>query len=153
MARDGFYLGLRAYVAWQWLKSGIPKVTDAAWVGTGEEVRSFVERVSRIPEPPARPPIAFGWYRSLLQALMERGLQRPLAVGLVLGNLTAGVGLLLGIRTRGAAAVGLAQNLAFSLAGSAGHNPLMLVAETILIVSPDEVDRIGVEGWLRSWRR
>jgi thiosulfate dehydrogenase [quinone] large subunit len=146
--RDLFYLGLRLYVSGQWLRSALPKLRDPNW-SNGEEVKRFLTRATAVPPPPARPPIAFGWYRSFLTKMMEGDRPRYLAQVIVVGQLVSGVGLLLPVQPRLAAAVGLLQNLTFSLAGSSGHNPTMLLAQQHLIVTGDEVGRIGLQSGRR----
>ena len=148
MMRDYFYLALRLYLASQWLKSAVPKLRDPGWMSTGEEVKRFCERAILVPEPPARPQVSFEWYRDLLKAMTEGEMPRYLGRGLVLGQLVCGLGLLLGIQPRKAAAIGLVQNLSFALAGTSGHNPTMLLAEQILLLTSNDIARFGVEGWL-----
>ena len=147
--RDVFYLLVRLYLAWQWLASVSSKSRDPGWISTGEEVRRFCERASTVPPPPARPPVAFGWYRSVLKMMAQGDRPRYLARVLVIGQLVSGVGLLLGVQTRKAAAIGLAQNLSFSLAGSSGQNPPMLLAAELLVLAPGDVGRLGLASVVR----
>jgi thiosulfate dehydrogenase [quinone] large subunit len=121
-------------------------------MSTGEAMVRFVERAVVVPPPPAKPPVSFEWYRTLLTATMVEPVPRYLARAIVAGQLASGLGLLLGIRTRAAAGIGLLQNTSFSLAGSSGHNPFMMLAQELLLLTPDDVARFGVEGWLHHTR-
>jgi len=67
-----FWLVVRLYVGWQWITAGWHKVTDPAWVQTGEALKGYWERAVAIPET-GRPAITFGWYRSFLSGLLESG--------------------------------------------------------------------------------
>jgi thiosulfate dehydrogenase [quinone] large subunit len=143
------YLGIRLYVAYKWLESALPKIGDPAWTSTGEAMKQFVERAQAVPPPPAKPPVSFGWYRRLLKVTIQGSTPRYMARAIVAGQLVCGFGLLLGFRPRSAAAIGLLQNLSFSLAGSSGHNPFMMLAQELLLLTPDDVARYGWEGWRR----
>ena len=67
------WLIARLYVGYSWLTSGWGKVSNPAWMQTGEALRGFWERAIQIPDAPGRPAIAFNWYRSFIQALLEGG--------------------------------------------------------------------------------
>lgn len=146
--QDFIYLAVRLYLASQWLKSAVPKLGDPGWMSTGEEVKRFCERAVVVPAPPARPQVSFDWFRHLLEGMTEGEMPRLLGRGLVLGQLACGLGLLLGIHPRKAAASGLLQNLSFALAGISGHNPTMLLAEEVLLLTSSDIAKFGVEGWL-----
>src|SRR5688572_25385172 len=57
---------IRVYVGWEWLEAGWHKVTDPAWVGTGEALLGYWTRAVTIPET-GRAAISYDWYRSFLQ--------------------------------------------------------------------------------------
>jgi thiosulfate dehydrogenase [quinone] large subunit len=103
-------------------------------MNSGDAVRVFWEQAVIVPQPPAQPAASFGWYRTLLRRLLATDAHRWLGPLLAILQVATGVGLLLGRPLRGSALVGLLQNLGFSLAGGRGHNPLMLVAQTILLL-------------------
>jgi thiosulfate dehydrogenase [quinone] large subunit len=129
---------LRLYLGTIWISQWRHKVTDPSWVQTGDAVLEFWESAVAVPSPPARPAVSFAIYRSFLRWLIEARLHRPIALLQVVAQGLVGAALLLGWRVRLAATVGLILNLNFSLAGGRGHNPLMLVAETVLAVAPDD---------------
>lgn len=62
------WLVIRIYIGYTWLTSGLGKLGNPAWVQTGEALRGFWERAVVIPEAPARPLIAFNWYRTFIQS-------------------------------------------------------------------------------------
>jgi uncharacterized membrane protein YphA (DoxX/SURF4 family) len=116
---------------------------DPNWA-SGDEIRRYLGRATSVPAAPARPPITFGWYRRLLTRMMDGDRPRLLAQLIVLGQMASGLGLLLPIQPRVAAAIGLLQNLMFAMAGSSGHNPTMMLAQQQLIVASDDVGRLGI---------
>ncbi|HLC34466.1 MAG TPA: hypothetical protein VJJ70_05645, partial [Anaerolineales bacterium] len=49
------WLIARVYMGYTWINSGWGKVTNPAWVQTGEALKGFWERAVLIPDAPARP--------------------------------------------------------------------------------------------------
>jgi thiosulfate dehydrogenase [quinone] large subunit len=143
------YLLLRLYLGGIWLSQGLQKLREPRWMGSGEAPLAFWQRAVLIPEPPAEPPISFGWYRAGVRGLIRTGRHVPIARMLVVAQLVTGAALVLGYGTRAAALVGLLQNLGFSLAGGRAHNPFMLVGETILLCAASEPGHLGVDGLRR----
>lgn len=142
------YLALRIYLGYVWLQEGVPKLGDRNWMVTGETVQTFWRRAVVVPEPPVHPAVHFGWYRDFLRRLLEAQAHTWLAPLLVLSELATGASLLLGLFTRAAALAGLIQNLNFALAGGRGHNPFMLIAQTVLLFAPSDPGRLGLDGLL-----
>jgi thiosulfate dehydrogenase (quinone) large subunit len=67
------WLILRIYLGYTWLSSGLTKVSNPAWVETGQALRGFWTGAVQVPESPARPPIAFDWYRAFIQWMLDMG--------------------------------------------------------------------------------
>jgi thiosulfate dehydrogenase [quinone] large subunit len=57
------WLAVRVWLGLQWIKSGFPKLTNPAWMQTGEALKGFWTGAIQVPAE-GRPPIAFDWYRS-----------------------------------------------------------------------------------------
>ena len=129
------WLVVRVYLGYTWINSGLGKLNNPAWVQTGEALKGFWERAVTIPEAPARPLIAFDWYRSFLQALLDGGSYTWFAKLVTAGEILIGVGLLLGMFTGIAAFFGGFMNWNFMMAGSASTNPLMFVLAAFLILA------------------
>ena len=64
------WLAVRVWLGWQWIEAGWHKVTNPAWMQTGEALKAFWMGAVQIPAE-GRPPIAFDWYRTLLQAGLD----------------------------------------------------------------------------------
>jgi len=118
------WLVARMYLGYQWLESGLRKVSDPAWMSGGTALKSFWERAIQVPAPPARPPIAYDWYRDFLQFMLEREWYTWFAKLVVVGELAVGIALILGAFTAIAAGTGAFMNLNFMLAGTASTNPV-----------------------------
>ena len=90
------WLIVRLYVGYAWLTSGWGKLGNPAWVQTGEALKGFWQRAVVIPEAPARPLIAFDWYRAFIQSLLDSGSYVWFAKLVVAGEILIGLALILG---------------------------------------------------------
>src|SRR6266498_847776 len=64
----GLCLIVRLYLAYSWITSGFGKLTNPAWVNTGDALKGFW--VNALKTDP-KPVIAFDWYRSFIQFLVD----------------------------------------------------------------------------------
>lgn len=129
------WLILRLYLGYTWLESGLGKLSNPAWTQTGEALKGFWERAVLIPEAPARPAIAFDWYRAFIQAMLDAGAYTWFSKLVLAGELLIGVALILGAFTGVAAFFGGFMNWNFMMAGSASSNPLLFTIAILLILA------------------
>lgn len=129
------WLIIRLYVGYAWLSSGWGKVGNPAWTETGVALRGFWERAVFIPDAPARPAIAFDWYRAFIQALLDGGHYTWFAKLVVAGEVLVGVALILGAFVGVAAFAGGLMNWNFMMAGTASTNPLLFLLSILLILA------------------
>ena len=129
-----FYLGLRLFLAWEWIEAGLHKVTDPAWVQTGAALRAYWERAVALPAPPARPPITYPAYRAFIQFMLDNGWYSWFAHAVAWGEVLIGLGLLFGGLVGFAAFFALLMNFAFLFAGTTSSNPLLIMLELIVIL-------------------
>lgn len=129
------WLVIRLYVGYQWLSSGLGKLSNPAWVTTGEALKGFWTRAVLIPEAPARPAIAFDWYRSFLQTLLDSNSHVWFAKLVVAGEILIGIALILGLFTAIAAFFGGFMNWNFMMAGTASTNPVLLILSILLVLA------------------
>lgn len=134
----------RLWLGWQWLQAGIHKVTDPAWMQTGDALSGFWQRAVAIPET-GRPLIAYDWYRSFLQVLIDAQAHTWFAKLVVYGELLVGVALILGVFTGIAALFGGFMNWNFMMAGSASVNPVYLVIAIALALAWKVSGYIGLD--------
>ncbi len=125
---------LRVWLGYDWITHGIDKLGNPAWM-SGESLLGFWQRAVAVPEAPARPLIAFDWYRSFLQALIDGGSHVWFAKFVAVGELLVGIALVLGIFTGIAAFFGGLMNFNFMLAGTASTNPVLFLAAILLIMA------------------
>lgn len=142
------WLLARVYLGYIWLSSGLQKVTNPAWTQNGEALRGFWERAAAIPDAPARPAIAFDWYRAFIQALLDAQAYTWFAKLVTIGELLIGAALILGMFTGIAAFFGGFMNWNFMMAGSASTNPLLFTISILLILSWKTAGWLGIDRWL-----
>lgn len=142
------WLILRLYLGYTWITSGLQKLGNPAWTQTGQALRGFWERAVAIPEAPARPLIAFDWYRSFLQSLINAQAYTWFAKLITAGELLIGVALIFGAFVGIAAFAGAFLNWNFMMAGTASINPLMFVLTILLILAWKTAGWIGLDRWL-----
>lgn len=129
------WLIARVYVGYTWFNSGWGKMSNPAWMQTGEALKGFWERAVIVPEAPARPAIAFDWYRAFIQSLLDSGAYTWFAKLVVVGELLVGVALVLGLFTGIAAFAGGFMNWNFMMAGTASINPVLFTLSILLILA------------------
>ena len=128
------YLGLRLFLAWEWLEAGWSKVTNPAWVQTGDALRAYWERAVLLPVPPARPAITYPAYRAFIQYMLDNGWYTWFASVVAWGEVLIGLGFLFGGLIGFAAFFALLMNFAFLFAGTASSNPMLIMLEVVVLL-------------------
>jgi thiosulfate dehydrogenase [quinone] large subunit len=151
--RDGreaapFYLGIRLFLAWEWLEAGWHKVTDPAWVQTGDALRAYWERAVGLPAPPARPPITYPAYRAFIQYMLDNDWYTWFAKLVAYGEVLIGLGFLFGGLIGFAAFFALLMNFSFIFAGSTSSNPTLILLEVVLLLGWRVAGWWGVDRFL-----
>jgi thiosulfate dehydrogenase [quinone] large subunit len=142
------WLIIRVYLGYQWIHSGWGKVTNPAWMDGGAALKGFWTNAVMVPEAPARPAIAFDWYRSFLQMLLDANAYTWFAKLVAFGELLVGVALILGIFTGIAAFFGGFLNWNFMMAGTASTNPVLFTISVLLILAWKTSGWWGLDRWV-----
>ncbi len=142
------WLVARLYMGYTWITSGWGKLNNPAWMQTGEALKGFWERAVAIPDAPARPAIAFGWYRVFLQWLLSSGSYTWFAKVITFGELLVGVAFVLGAFVGVAAFIGGFMNWNFMMAGSASINPVLFTIAILLVLAWKTAGWWGLDRWL-----
>ena len=142
------WLIARLYLGYTWLHAGIGKISNPAWVQTGEALQGFWTRAVMIPDAPARPAITFAWYRSFLQFMLDSGSYTWFAKLVVAGEFLIGIALILGVFTGLAAFFGGFMNWNFMMAGTASSNPVLFTISILLILAWKTAGWIGLDRWI-----
>ena len=143
------WLVLRLYLGYQWLAAGLEKLASPAW-GSGRVIYGFWKQAVALPKPPARPLIAYGWYRGFLVGLLHggHGLWVFFAGLIAWGEVLVGVFLVLGLVTGIAAFAGAFMNFNYMLAGSASTNPVLFLLAVILMLAWKTAGYWGLDRWV-----
>lgn len=144
------WLAVRVWLGWQWIDSATHKIGVPAWTETGEALKGYWERAVAIPES-GRPPIAFDWYRSFLQGLLDAEAYTWFAKLVAYGELLVGIALIIGAFVGIAAFFGAFMNFNFMLAGSASTNPVLFIAALLLMFAWKTAGFIGADYFLLNW--
>lgn len=141
------WLLLRLYLAYSWLESGWGKVGNPAW-RSGASLKGFWERAVAIPDAPGRPAIAFDWYRTFIQSLLNSGSYTWFSTVVMISELLVGILILLGAFVGIAAFLGAFMNWNFMMAGTASINPMLFVVSILLILAWKTAGWLGLDRFL-----
>lgn len=143
------WLVVRVWLGWQWLSAGWGKVTGAGAHPWGSDViLGFWQRAVAMPQPPARPAIAYDWYRSFLEFFININAESWMAPLIAWGELLVGLALIVGAFVGIAAVFGAFMNMNFMLAGTASTNPIMLLVAILLVLAWKTAGWWGLDRWL-----
>jgi len=138
------WLPLRLWLGYQWIEASSHKLGNPAWTQTGTALKGFWTNAVAMPEN-GRPPIAFGWYRSFIQALLDAEAYTWFAKLIAYGELLIGIGLIVGAVIGVTAFFAAFMNWNFMMAGSASTNPLLFVIAIGLLLAWRVAGQVGVD--------
>lgn len=141
---------IRVLIGLTWLQSGLGKLSNPAWIETGVALQGYWTNAIAIPEQ-GRPPIAFDWYRSFIQGLLDSGSYVWFSKLIVFGEILVGIALIVGAFVGIAAFFAALMNWNFIMAGSASTNGLLLVGAIALILAWKNAGYLGLDYFLLRW--
>ncbi len=144
------WLVVRIWLGYQWIDAASHKIGNPAWVVTGDALKGYWSNAIAIPET-GRPPIAFDWYRSFIQGLLDAQAYTWFAKLVAYGELLVGIALIVGAFVGIAAFFGAVMNWNFMMAGSASTNPVLFVAALLLIFAWKTAGFLGLDYFLLNW--
>jgi thiosulfate dehydrogenase [quinone] large subunit len=144
------WLPLRLWLGYQWIEAATHKLTNPAWMQTGEAIKGFWLNAVKIPET-GRAAISFDWYRTFLQALLDAQAYTWFAKLIAVGELLVGIGLIVGAFTGIAAFFGGFMNWNFMMAGSASTSPMLFTIAVLLILAWKVSGYVGADYYLLRW--
>jgi thiosulfate dehydrogenase (quinone) large subunit len=142
------WLPLRIWLGIQWIQASEHKLVDPAWMQTGQALKGFWLNAVKLPDAPAKPAIAFDWYRSFLQFMLNTQSYTWFAKAVAVGELLIGIGLIIGAFVGIAAFFGALMNWNFMMAGSASINPMLFIVAIGLILAWKVAGYIGADYFL-----
>jgi thiosulfate dehydrogenase (quinone) large subunit len=138
------WLAVRLWLGWQWIEAGWHKVTNPAWMQTGDALKGFWTGAVQIPAE-GRPPIAFAWYREFLQTLLDAQAYTWFAKVIAVSEVLIGVALVVGIFVGLTAFFGGFMNWNFIMAGSASVNGAFFALSVLLVLAWKIAGYIGAD--------
>lgn len=146
---------LRVWVGFQWVEASLHKVGNPAWVHSGVAIQKFWEKAVIVPRA-GEPRVPFDWYREFLTWLISSHAAPVVARVIAYGELAVGIALIAGALVGVAAFAGAFMNWNYLMAGSVSLNPLLIIAEIVLIMAWKVAGYYGLDRiiLLRSiWRQ
>jgi thiosulfate dehydrogenase [quinone] large subunit len=138
---------IRIYLGYQWVNAGWHKITGTGWVDGGASLKGFWTNAVKIPET-GKAPIAYDWYRSFLQFMLDREWYAWFAPLVAYGEFLVGVGLILGAFVGIAAFFGAFLNWNFLMAGTASTNGMLFALAVVLILAWKVAGWYGLDRFL-----
>ncbi|HZQ99533.1 MAG TPA: DoxX family protein [Chloroflexota bacterium] len=127
------YLGLRLFLAYEWIQAGLHKLGDPGWMQTGQALQGYWQRAVTVPATGSAP-IVYPAYRAFLQFMLDNGWYTWYSKVIVGGELLIGLGFLFGGLIGFAAFFALLMNFAFLFAGSTSSNPTLIILEVVVLL-------------------
>jgi thiosulfate dehydrogenase [quinone] large subunit len=138
---------IRIYLGYQWVNASLHKLTGAGWIDGGAALKGFWTNAVKIPET-GKAPIAYDWYRSFLQFMLDREWYTWFAPLVAYGEFLVGVALILGAFVGIAAFFGAFLNWNFLMAGAASTNGMLFALAIVLILAWKVAGWYGLDRWL-----
>ncbi len=138
------WLLVRVYIGYSWITSGLGKLGNPAWMGTGDALKGFWTNAVMIPQT-GKPPISFDWYRDFLSMLLNGGHHVWFAKLVVFGEIAIGAALILGAFVGIAAFFGAFMNWNFMMAGTASVNPILFTLAILLMLAWKTAGYLGAD--------
>jgi thiosulfate dehydrogenase [quinone] large subunit len=141
------YLGVRVFLAYEWITASMHKLQDPGWVSTGTALQAYWQRAAAIPAQGSAP-ITYPAYRSFIQFMLDNQWYVWFGKIIAVGELLIGLGILLGGLIGFAAFFALLMNFSFLFAGSTSSNPLLILFEVGLLFGWRVAGWWGVDHYL-----
>lgn len=138
---------VRVLLGLSWIDAASHKLGSPAWMETGEALKGFWANAVQVPAQ-GRPPIAYDWYRSFIQGLLDSGSYVWFAKLIAVGELLVGVALIIGAFVGIAAFFGAFMNWNFIMAGAASTNGLLGIAAILLMLAWKTAGYYGADYYL-----
>jgi thiosulfate dehydrogenase (quinone) large subunit len=137
------FLIIRLYVGYSWLAAGWGKFSGGVWA-SGQPLQGFWTKAVAA----GSSPIAVGWYRDVIQYMLNHGWYTWFAPLVMLGEILVGVALILGGLTGIAAIFGAFMNWNYIMAGTASTNAWLGLLALLLILGWKVAGWYGLDRWL-----
>ncbi len=141
------WLVIRVLIGLTWLQASLHKLGDPGWMETGASLKGFWT-AAVTPNAKGTTAIAFDWYRSFIQGMLDGGSYVWFAKVIAIGEFAVGVLLIVGAFVGVAAFLGGFLNWNFVMAGTASTNALLFAGAILLILAWKTAGYYGLDRYL-----
>jgi thiosulfate dehydrogenase (quinone) large subunit len=141
------WMPVRFFVGREWLAAGEEKLRSDSWMKGGAALKGFWTGSVAVPDK-GRPAITYGWFRTVLQYMLDHQWYTWFAKVIAIGETLVGIGLIVGALVGVAAFFGTVLNFNFQLAGSASTNPVLFGLGVLLVLAWKIAGWWGADRWL-----
>ena len=141
------WLAVRIWLGIEWIQSGLPKLSNPAWMQTGVALKGFWTNAIQVPAE-GRPPIAYAWYREFIQTLLDAQAYTWFAKFVAISEVMFGVLLIAGVFVGLTAFFSGFLNWNFIMAGSASVNGVFFGLAVLLVLAWKIAGYLGVDYFL-----
>lgn len=141
------WLAARLWLGWQWIEAGMHKISNPAWMQTGDALKGFWMGAVQVPAE-GRPPISYDWYRNFIQYMLDAQVYTWFAKIVVISELLFGILLIAGIFVGATAFFAGFMNWNFIMAGSASVNGVFFGLSVMLVLAWKIAGYIGLDYFL-----
>lgn len=141
------WLAIRVWLGWQWIQASLHKLSNPAWMQTGEALKGFWMGALKIPDG-GKSVIAYDWYRSFLQFMLDAQAYTWFAKVVAFSEMFFGIALIAGIFVGATAFFSGFMNWNFMMAGSASVNPVFFGIAVMLVLAWKIAGYIGLDYFL-----
>ncbi|MEP7289184.1 MAG: DoxX family protein [Chloroflexota bacterium] len=139
---------VRVLLGIAWVQASLHKLSSPDWMETGVALKGFWTAAVTIPAGKTAGPIAFNWYQSFIQGLLDAQAYTWFAKVIAISEFAFGVLLIVGAFVGIAAFAAGFMNWNFLMAGSASTNPLLFVAAIFLVLAWKTAGYYGLDRYL-----
>lgn len=141
------WLLARLWLGWQWISASSHKITNPAWMQTGDALKGFWSGAVQVPDG-GHSAVAYDWYRNFIQFMLDSNSYVWFAKVVAISEMTIGIALILGIFVGGTAFFAGFMNWNFIMAGSASVNGVFFALSVLLVLAWKVAGYLGVDYYL-----
>ena len=141
------WLVVRVWLGYQWIEASLHKLSSPDWMVTGNALKGFWTGAIQVPAE-GRPPIAYDWYRSFLEVMLNAQAYTWFAKVVAISELLFGIALIAGIFVGATAFFSGFMNWNFIMAGSASVNGVFFALAVLLVLAWKIAGYIGADYFL-----
>ena len=142
------WLAVRVWLGWQWIEASLHKLTNPAWMQTGEALKGFWMGAVKINEATGKSAAAYTWYRNFLQGMIDAQAYTWFAKIVAVSEFLFGILLIAGIFVGATAFFSGFMNWNFIMAGSASVNGVFFGLAVLLVLAWKIAGYLGADYFL-----